>query len=233
MLFGRSAPSGGGGNPSPSEQLHQILIDGLTVADYQAGIGLTGTTNASAWANQLGSAGPLVQASGPNQPSIESDGSLLFDGAAQFIKTAAFTLAQPATFYLVLKQVAWADNTYIFDGNTSASMALTPRTTTPQVQLYAGALSNTNSDLTVGAYAVVTALFNGASSILNVNSGTDATGNPGAQAADGFTLGAIGGSAANFANIQVKRIIIRSSADSAALQLQIQALLGNIYGIAL
>lgn len=44
--------------------------DGLTVADYDASLGVTGTLNASAWANQMGIAGPLLQATGAAQPIV-------------------------------------------------------------------------------------------------------------------------------------------------------------------
>ncbi len=63
---------------------------GNTVAWYQPGVGVTGTLNASAWANQLGIAGSLEQATGANQPIYLPDGHY-----AWFPAVAGNTLTSP------------------------------------------------------------------------------------------------------------------------------------------
>jgi hypothetical protein len=52
--------------------------DGFTVANYVAGQGyaITDVLNCSAWANRIGAAGPLLQATGANQPIILSSDSV-------------------------------------------------------------------------------------------------------------------------------------------------------------
>lgn len=74
-LFGKSFGVSGGGEDSFRALLTNLLNDTNTVANYQPGIGVTGTLNASAWANQIGAAGSLLQATGANQPIY-----LPFDG---------------------------------------------------------------------------------------------------------------------------------------------------------
>ncbi len=53
---------------APRDALNLLLRDGNTVADYRADTGVTGTLNASAWANQIGAAGPQSQVTAANQP---------------------------------------------------------------------------------------------------------------------------------------------------------------------
>lgn len=213
------------------DTLTYLLNDGNTVANYQLGVGLTGTTNASAWANQIGAAGPLLQATGANQPAIQADGSLLLDGATDYMQ-AAFTLAQPTTVYAVVNPISWTDIDYIFDGFTVATLGLQQATATPSVRQTGNlGAANANTNLTVGAYHLFTGVWNGATSSSRVDSTAEvATGNPGTTAADGFTLG-VQGSTGNFGNIQVKEIIIRKAADSAATQAEIRALLNAIHGV--
>jgi len=62
------------GLPIPSgnyiSDYNTLLRDGNVVAQYIASMGVTGTLNASAWANQIGAAGSLTQGTGANQPVV-------------------------------------------------------------------------------------------------------------------------------------------------------------------
>ena len=202
--------------------------DGATVADYQPG-NYTGTLNASAWANSIGAAGSLLQATGANQPTIEADGSLLFDGLAHWMR-ATFTLNQPETIYLVGKQVTWTDQDQFYDGVTADSMDLYQGTVTPTIKIYAGAAAAVSTQLAVDTYGVIVAVFNGASSTIKVDGNAPGTAvDVGAGNGGGITLGAKA-TPLNYGNVQIKEVIIRNVADSAAVQAQIQALLKAIHG---
>lgn len=216
------------GRPSFRENLSALLLsDGATVANYRMGVGLTGTTNASAWANQIGTAGPLLQASGAAQPAIQADGSLLFDGVDDRM-TAVFTLDQPVTLYLVFKQITWSSNDYFCDGVVAQQAIRQAGTGTTIAQV--GSLPGA-SDATFGldVYGVITSVYNGASSILKVDGGTNNTGDIGVGNPGGFILGSDGAPVV-FSNIQVKESIIRNVADSADTRTRIQGLLKAIYG---
>lgn len=213
--------------------LTQVLRDGNTVADYQLGIGQTdaGGGACSVWANQIGTA-PSLTAAGAARPTIQADGSLLFDGVAQFMATGAFTLNQPTTIYFVGKQITWTASDRIFDGNSAdVSEVYQQGTASPSIRISAGTPSVDNNDFSLNTYGIVIALFNGASSLLQVNANTPTAGNFGAGNPGGFTLGTEGTTHSLFANIQVKEIILRNAADSAGTRANIQALLKAIHTI--
>lgn len=182
----------------------------------------------SQWDDQSGNGRHLLQATGTNQPSLQADGSILFDGVDNFLKCAAFTLNQPETVYILVNQVTWTGNDIIFDGDADGGGQLFQRTVTPTIALFAGTSSANNTGLAVGTYGAVVAVFNGASSLLQVNNGTPSTGDAGANNLSGFTLGSNG---VTFSNIQVKEAILFPSAHSATTRAQVIQYLATVGGI--
>ncbi len=181
---------------------------------YRFGAGITVATGVSVWADQSGKTGRnLLQATGGNQPALQSDGSILFDGVAHFLKSAAFTLNQPNTVYLRFRQVTWTNNDIIMDG-VGATSRLFQGGVTPQIFQNAGSIGSADGDLAVNAYGSLASVFSGAASILQVNNGTPITSNAGTNNPGGFTLGASAAGAAP-GNIQVKEVIIYSAAHDA------------------
>lgn len=184
---------------------------------YKLNTGLTQAGGfASAWDDQVGT-GHLLQATAAKQPAVQGDGSLLFDGSDDFMQ-AMFTLNQPCTVFVLLKPVTWIGDTYFFDGGASNDSGVVAQIgTTPEIVAYAGSISAANGDLTVGAFKVVAVVFNGASSVLQVDANTATTGDFGASNMGGFTLASVGGGTGlggtrNWSNIQVKEILIYDAA---------------------
>lgn len=191
---------------------------------YRQGTGITSAAGlVSQWNDQSGNARHLVQATGTNQPALQADGSILFDGVDNFLQASAFTLNQPFTIYLLGRQVTWTAGDRIFDGNTQDTTEVLQTTAgaSPQIRQFAGSQGSDNSDWTVNTYAVLVAIFNGASSVLQINNSTAVTSDAGAQNAAGFTLGAIGTGSANWSNIQVKEVLLYSAAHVAATRTEI------------
>ncbi len=195
---------------------------------YNQGITETGS-GVSQWDDQSGNGNHLKQATGTNQPTMQADGSILFDGVDNYLVADAFTLVQPETIYLLFKQVTWTGNDYIFDGNSAEGGVLRqqPAGASPQLAIYAGTALATNSDLTLDTYGVAAVVFNGASSVLQVDNGTPLEGAAGAANMGGFTLGRRA-TAANFSNIQVKEALIYSVAHDAATRAQVITYLQGI-----
>lgn len=156
--------------------------------------------------------------------------SVLFDGAAHYMKTAAFTLNQPETVYLVAKQLAWGSR-YLHDGNAGNSMVLFQNTASPQLALYAGSFGGNNANATIGSKVVIAELFNGASSALRVNLTAEVTGDVGAANAGGFTLGS-NPAPGSFANIQVHEALIYNTAHDAATRANVIRALMSKHGVA-
>lgn len=167
----------------------------------------------SQWDDQSGLGRHLKQPTGTNQPALQGDGSILFDAVDNFLMCDAFTLNQPCTVYALLRQITWGSALRIFDGNAGNTGALIQSTggASPQLRIFAGSNLGENSNLATGAYGVVAAVFNGASSVLQINNTAPLTGDSGASNMGGFTLGA-GGALTGFSNIQAKEVIIYASA---------------------
>ena len=194
------------------------VSDMSPAAWYRLNQGITVTgAGVSTWADKSGNARDLLQGTDARRPTLQSDGTALFDGAAQMLVTANFALNQPTTVYLLSMPVTWTDNDVIFDGTTDLSGIAQQSGVTPQVRAFAGAVLGSVSPA-VGAYSVICCVFNGASSVLQLNNGTPVTGDAGASNMGGFVLGARAAAIANgnFANIRAKEAIIYAAAHSAA-----------------
>lgn len=206
-------------------------------AHYDASVAasVTVATGVSQWADLSGNGYHLLQASAGKQPVYSGSGTtskITFNGSSQTLQ-ASFTLTQPTTVYFIAKQVTWPGGTrYLFDGAVANNMIVYQNTASPKIAMYAGGVVGDNSGATIGTMVVITAVFNGASSSLSVNNNTKTTGNAGAAAGAGITVGSIGGAAlGNFSNIEVQEIYIYSAAHSAATQTSMITYLRNKWGI--
>ena len=101
----------------------------------------------------------------------------------------------------------------------------------PQITSYAGVPSAADGNWVLNTFMIIRCLFNGINSILQVALNAAWNGDNGANNMNGLTLAAQGTGAAGFSNIQVKEIIIRRSADNAAVQQQIYDYLRNANGL--
>lgn len=197
---------------------------------FRRGIGITSALGAvSNWANQSshGAARDAKQATGSAQPALQPDGTILFDGTGDFLKCDAFTLVQPETVYLRMKQVTWTNVEAFFDGNALNGGQVQQITATPQIQMSAGTGVAANGNLAVDTWGSVCAVFNGASSLLQIDSTTPTAGNAGAGDMGGLTLGARGANNL-FSNIQVSEVIIFAAAHDAATRAAVIAYLASV-----
>ncbi len=199
---------------------------------YRFHVALTNINGAcSSWADQSGNTRPLVQTTASLRPTINSDGSLTFNGSSQYL-SAAFTLVQPATVYLAFRQLTWASGAGVFDGATGVAK-VTQKTSSPSLALGAGTDLTVNSTIALNQNGVIACVFNsttsayqaagGAASV--ITSGDANTGNPG-----GITLGALQ-APGNYSNITVYEMIVYSVAHSAADRLPIMRYLGRIANV--
>ncbi len=199
---------------------------------FRAGQGQTVTgSGVSQWDDISGNGRHLKQGTDANRPALQADGTVLFNGTSHFLKCDAFTLNQPETVYLLFKQVSWTGNDYVCDGNTFVSMSLAQSTATPRIDVYAGVAGVANTNLAVGSYGVIAAVFNGTSSVSQVNMTTAVTGNSGTNNAGGFTLGA-SGTPGGYSNIQVMEAIIFPAAHDADTRARVVRYLMGVGGVA-
>lgn len=187
---------------------------------FVGGVGITSAGGlVSQWADQSGNGRHLKQATGTNQPALQADGTILFDGVDNFMKCDAFTFNQPETIYFLGRQVTWINNSRIWDGDTDNTSSLIGVTASPQLAAFAaagGTPSLTTSDVVVNSYCVISVVYNNTAGVVQVNNLPPATGSIGTTNAGGFTLARSGAGAAGVvSNIQVKEVILFAAAHDA------------------
>ncbi len=215
-------PPPSGGMPNDA-----AFIAGLSPAAwFRYGLGITVVTGVSQWNDQSGNARHLLQATGTAQPALQADNSILFDGTDDFLKCTGFTLNQPETVYVLFNPVTYVNVDYIHDGNTTDSLNCAFTAASPQYAIFAGAFV-LNNNLTIGSYNVIASVYNGTSSVAQVNNTAPATGNAGAANAGGFLLGA-NANPGNFGNIQVKEAIVFAAAHDAPTRARVISYLGQV-----
>ena len=173
------------------------------------------TEEVTQWNDKSGSAHHLVDPGATKRPVWSANG-ILFDGANDYMKANTFTYAQPEFIYMVVKNVTYGTSDYMFDGNTGQKGYVLLSPATPQIK---GAVANSsagNSNLAVNTWGILRVRFNGANSKLQVNETAATTWDCGAGNMAGFTLGAYGGGAGVWSNIQVKEVVLRKVDDGVA-----------------
>lgn len=156
---------------------------------FNTGITVTGA-GVSQWDDQSGNAHHLLQTTDTQRPSKESDGSILFDGVDNNLEAGSFTLIQPFMYYLLVKSVSWTNANRLIDG-TGNHGSIRQGLLEPNLILSAGLTGPTHDGLAVGVYGVVSSLFDGVSSLLNVNKLTeDTSGGVGSNDPNGIVLAA-------------------------------------------
>lgn len=200
---------------------------------FRFGVGITdsGGGLVSQWADQSGNGRHLKQATATNQPAKQADGSILFDGVDNYLKCDAFTLNQPESIYLLMKQATWTEGDTIFDGNAANTGRLFQTVGSPQLRFRtsSGFVAN-NSGLALDTYGVLSCVANGAGSSVQVNHGTPTTGTLDADNMAGFTLCAAG-NATGFVNAQVKEVIVFAAAHGAATRARVISYLRRLGGV--
>ncbi len=203
---------------------------------WKSDAGVTIATGVSSWLDQSGNGNTLLQATGAAQPALTAGAinglpALTFDGTDDSMR-AVFTLVQPETIFIVMSQVSHAQFDMMFDGSTTTNvMSLQQTVATPGMAIRAGTLVATNTNLAIGTFGLVTAIFNGASSVLQVNNTTETTGNAGALDGAGLRLGTRGDAGGNFGNVQIAEVIVMGAVATAAERASMKAYVLARYAI--
>lgn len=196
---------------------------------FNSGITVTGSGVAQ-WDDASGNNRHLLQGTDANRPPKQVDGSLLFDGTNHFMKCTGFTLNQPTTVYILGKHITWTAGDCLFEGNAAGTGRVAQTGSSPNLRASSDAgitFIDSNPDLALDTYGVITAVFNGASSQIRINSNAAVSGDAAAGNMGGFNLGSRT-TTANAANIQVKEIIICAAANDTATQDQVIAYLNTL-----
>lgn len=202
-------------------RVHNIPIRTSLAAWYRYRLGITNVSgHCSSWYDYSGNQRPLVQATAASRPTINSDGSLEFDGTNDYLQ-AAFTLAQPFSIYLAFRQLSWTSTDVILAGY-AATIALTQSTASPGITASAGTALTVDNTIRVGSNGVACFVGNGASSRYQAAGGAASvttSGNANTNGPGGLTIGA-SASPGNYANIRAFECVVFSVAHDATQRLQ-------------
>lgn len=186
----------------------------------------TATNNATATSSGTGEVWTLKSAA-PIPTQIVKSASLLGDGTTSKMATAGFALNQPFTDYFVARPLSWTAGDVMASG-TAGIAGITQVTGTPNINLNAGSAAAENANMALGSKCIITAVFNGASSSLQVNGTAETTGNPGAGNPGGLSLFS-DNAGANYWNGQIWERITFASAHDASTRARVQNWLNSVY----
>lgn len=150
----------------------------------------------------------LAQSVVSKRPTWSKDG-ILFDGVSESMSAVSASIGQPIFIYMLVKQVSWAADRYLFD--CGGSLSCRQNSASPTLRVVAGVGANI-TDFPVGEYKVLRLLFNGANSKAIINENNPSALTLGSGTFNGLNLAMSAN--AGFGNIQVKNIIIRKVVDS-------------------
>src|SRR5215471_9045052 len=210
-------------------------ISGLKAWWKADSLGLTDGTAVSSWGDSSASGIALTQATSANQPIFKTNilnGNpvVRFDGIDDRLRAAStLGLSQPNTIFIVVGN--WNSSTAgnLVDVATGdGARQLVAYDTGVALGFYAGTGFVSDAPATHPGYICISALFNGASSTINVNGTQVLTGNPGSNGLGQPTIGSDGGNA--FGG-DIAEIIVFNRALTAAERANVENYLGNKYGI--
>ena len=177
-----------------------------------------------------GSGHPILQSDTSKSPTWAATG-VIFDFEADYMRVTDAGLVQPITIYAVIKQTTWTSEHVLWCGTIANSNLLFIQENqvhgaTPWVSIASGAYSDPSDKLVVGTYGLVKAVYNGASSVFQIDNNTAWTGNIGTNEAGGFVLNSYSNNVWG-AGIGVKCILIYKGTPSAEDDTQIRTYLSE------
>lgn len=204
---------------------------------FRPGVGVATVDGlVSQWDDQSGNGRHLKQVSAAARPSLSPQGVVIFPSVAEnrWMQTDAFVLSQPVTIYALLKPTEFNSAAFIFDGLNVQTAAVLQNAPSPQIGMSSGLFTAARLDLLIGSYAVVSAVFDGASSSLMVNKNAATTGSAGLGVPGGLTIGAKGGGGGgNNAAVEFKELAAFSGAHDAATRTKLVEYLAAVGGLSL
>jgi hypothetical protein len=217
-----------GGNVFTHAITNNVAADGNDLARFTPSDTLTPVTydsnmRISQIVDSLGGAAVLAQATQTAKPYATRNGAAFGrtiqtgSSRSDTMRTGPLTYAQPESIYLVIKQIpGWASTNHIMDGNTNFAGGLRQNTSSPNLQVYAGAPGSADdSHLPINQWGIVRIILDGANSVFQVDGNAPITGNFGAGNMAGITLGAAGSGTIRFGKFMLADAIFRKGHDSA------------------
>lgn len=156
--------------------------------------------------------------------------AVVFDGIDDFMKAVAFIWNQPEYIFTVIRIVAAAAGDSFWDGN-ALNVMRSYQSSAGIIRLFAGGAGPTSGALGT-TWHVISSLYNGAGSLLQIDNAAVITGNVGVGNAGGLKLGVRGDEGAEFGNIAIAEIFGSNIAVDPSIATNAMQYLSKKYGIA-
>lgn len=154
----------------PAPLFSSLIKSVPVVVSLQADVGVdVSGGKVTAWRDQSGNANDFIQNTAADQPTYNATGlnglpTMTFDGASDCLISSGPNLPAPGTtnvfYWVVFKQIAWANDRPLLMGNIGSGMALYSHTSTPNFAIVNSATaSSLNNAATLGAWVRAEAGF--------------------------------------------------------------------------
>jgi len=149
-----------------------------------SGVSLTGGGNLNSWTDRSSNARVATSAGDPNSLHVTTNDinghpSFKKDESGNTRNISFPTPSKPFSVVWLGKQDSWTNGIYLHDATNGDACILYQSGSSPAIQMYAGSGACNNSNLAIGTWGIITCVWNGASSSLQINNTTAATGNVG------------------------------------------------------
>lgn len=140
------------------------------------------TTNSRHINQSTGAYQPLYKSSDNTFPYVKFNRT-----NSNFLGPISYTLDQPFTYYMVVRQVLWVNTYYLCDGYTQDTVVIDQQGTSPNLEFYAGS-SQVVAGPAVGTWGLIAVCWNGANSLIKINNNTTYSCSLGTNASGGLNL---------------------------------------------
>lgn len=202
---------------------------------YRSDLGITkdGSNLVATWADQSGNGRNLTEAT--NKPLwvaslVNGHPALRFDGTNDLLTTAAFSVSQPFTCFLVMKTVSNTNGDRAMAFGTDAASPNLVQRAGPLLQVQSDSLDGASVSVDTTSFHYFKALFNGTSSVISIDGGADAT--DADNLATGLTLVVAGSDGfGDFANVEIAEFFLYNSSISGSVLTGVNSYLSIRYGL--
>ena len=252
VLCVATTPADAGFGYSPSQSVPFTPQGYSPIAWYKSGVGITGSSAASAWSDSSGTGDAnknLAQATGAKQPTINAidaayNGKTTLSfllASSQSLASGTWSSALPEPVTVVwIGQVTEGAISGLFDDAAVEANCSAFVTTTPSVFLSTNGLGSQMSPsnaatatgvLALTSPAIVVAVFNGPSSYLYVNGAPLAGGKLGTTGLTSIILGSLGGALDPMTG-KIAEVLVLGTAVNVATVAAIDTYYSGVFGIA-
>lgn len=133
----------------------------------------------------------------------------VFDGINDYMLALPFSYVQPATIYVVVRNIVHKLNSWIYSGTTLLSPNAINYRSPDEIRYTGDTNIGSRMILRDGVWGIIKGVHNGAGSKTRLNDEDETTGNYGSTEMGGFVLGANQNGTSKYSNIEFKSAILR------------------------